>query len=176
MFFSMRKDYLSRLIPVVFLLSASLILCNCSSVFRGKINQLDASGKKTGRWITCSSDDTTRVVSDGYFKNGHEYRRFRYFYPDGKRQVRFAYGRHHEYGKTHLKVKFWYPSGKVMQKGKSLLFIDEKEVRYVYDGIWRFYDEQGRLTEKTLYRMGEPVESLYLRPEEAPPDTTAVAR
>jgi len=170
----MKKSLLSRLMPVLFLLPVSLLLGSCSSVFCGKVNQVDASGKKTGHWIIYSSDDSTRKVSDGYFKNDREYRRFRYYHPNGKRQVRFVYGRHHEYGKSHLKVKFWYPTGKVMQKGTSLLFIDTKEVRYVYDGIWRFYDERGRLTEKTLYRLGDPVEVLYLRPEEVLSDSASM--
>ena len=138
-----------------------VLLSGCAPIFRPKVNQTDASGKKTGRWITYSSDEPRRKVSDGFFKDDREYRRFRYFHPNGKRQVRFVYGRHHDYGKSHIKVKYWYPSGKVMQKGTSLMFLTEKEIRYVYDGWWRFYDERGRLTEKTLYRMGEPVNVEY---------------
>lgn len=148
----------------MFLLFAGvLIFSSCSFLFHPHINQYDAEGKKTGRWILYCSDDTTRKVSDGYFKNDLEYRRFIYYHPNGRRQARFVYGRNHVYGKSHLKAKFWYPNGKVMQKGTSLFFIGGKEVRYVYDGIWRFYDEQGKLTEKTRYEMGEPVELIYQR-------------
>lgn len=136
---------------------------SCSFLSHSGVNQYNDKGQKTGRWIIYSNDDTTRKVSDGYFKNDLEYRRFTYYHPNGRKQSRFVYGRNHVYGKSHLKVKFWYPDGKVMQKGKSLFFIDDKEVRYVYDGIWRFYDERGKLTEKTRYRMGEPVEFIYLR-------------
>lgn len=143
-----------------------LVLSSCSLLLHPQLNQHDAAGKKTGRWILYSSTDTIRKVSDGYFKNDLEYRRFTYYHSNGRKQSRFVYGRNHVYGKSHLKVKFWYPDGKVMQKGKSLFFIDDKEVRYVYDGIWRFYDERGKLTEKTRYRMGEPVEFIYQRSSE----------
>ena len=151
-----------------------ITLIGCSVFSPEKINQTDASGKKTGRWVTYSTGDSTRKVADGYFKDDREYRRFRYYHPNGKRQVRFVYGRHHVYGQSHIKVKYWYPSGKVMQKGTSLMFINDKEIRYVYDGLWRFYDERGRLTEKTRYKMGEPVNVDYM----TEPDsiTTAVSQ
>lgn len=134
-----------------------IVVAGCSLLKPAVVNQTDQNGKKTGRWITFSSDQPKRKISDGYFKNDLETRRFRYYHPNGKRQVRFVYGRHHQYGKSHIKVKYWYPSGKVMQKGTSFLFLDEKEIRYVFDGEWRFYDERGRLMEKTVYKMGEPV-------------------
>lgn len=142
--------------------SLVLLLSGCSVFHPARTNQTDASGKKTGRWITYSTEAPIRKVSDGYFKDDREYRRYRYYHPNGKRQVRFVYGRHHEFGKSHIRVKYWYPSGKVMQKGTSLMFIDEREVRYVYDGLWRFYDEKGRLTERTRYRMGEPVDVEFM--------------
>ena len=151
-----------------------LFLSSCSFLFHPRINLYDAAGKRTGRWILYSSDDTTRKVSDGFFKDDLEYRRFIYYHPNGRRQARFVYGRNHVYGKSHLKAKFWYPDGKVMQKGTSLFFISEKEVRYVYDGIWRFYDEQGKLTEKTRYEMGEPVEIIYQRSPQDSSDSAAL--
>lgn len=147
-------------------LAMMLLFSGCSLLYPSKTNQLDEAGRKTGRWISYSSEEPRRKTSDGHFKNGREYRRFKYYHANGKRQVRFVYGRNHRYGESHIKVKYWYPTGKVMQKGTSLMFLDDKEIRYVYDGMWRFYDERGRLIEKTIYRMGEPVSvKLFNQPD-----------
>ncbi|MBK7028280.1 MAG: hypothetical protein IPH45_03315 [Bacteroidales bacterium] len=56
-----------------------------------------------------------------------------------------------------LKVKYLDTLGHVTQKGGAKRLYTPSEIRYCWDGEWKFYDEKHKLYRTALYRKGEEV-------------------
>lgn len=56
-----------------------------------------------------------------------------------------------------MKVKYYLESGKLEKKGWAVMIYDPEEIRYSWNGPWKFY-EDGKLAKKSVYKMGEEVE------------------
>ncbi len=87
------------------------------------------------------------------YKDGRERGRCRYFYQDGTKRLQFNARKD-----GRMKVKYYLESGKLEKKGWAVMIYDPKEIRYSWNGSWKFYEE-GKLVKKSFYRMGEEVEN-----------------
>lgn len=123
-----------------------------SQPFFRKINQLDAKGNRQGKWITWQ-DSARRLPScKSWFKEGSEYRTTKYYHPNGKVRLKMQYK-----GDSVIKVKYLDSTGHIIQKGRALRIYSPAEIRYCWDGEWKFYDEKHKLYRTALYRKGEEV-------------------
>ncbi len=129
-----------------------IVINGLSQPFCRKINQLDAKGNRQGRWITWQDSARRLPSSKCWFKNGLEYRTTKYYHPNGKVRLRMHFS-----GDSVIKVKFLDSTGHVTQKGRALRLYTPSEIRYCWDGEWKFYDEKHKLYRTALYRKGEEV-------------------
>ena len=132
-----------------------LVITSCGLLKKTPINQKDAEGKRTGRWISYWNDSLKIKMYDGCYANDRETKTCRYYHQNGKPSVTF------KYDKTGINVKFREPDGRLIQKGRSVINYTKDSIAYYYNGKWKFYDEQGKLQKVSVYEMG--VEKYLLK-------------
>ncbi len=137
---------------IFFLIGVLLAETAISQPLCRKINQLDSKGNRQGRWITWQDSARRLPSSKCWFKNGLEYRTTRYYHPNGKVRLKL-----HFRGDSIIRVKYIDSTGHVTQKGWALRIYTQKEIRYCWDGEWKFYNEKHKLERKAIYRKGEEV-------------------
>ncbi|MEI6060102.1 MAG: hypothetical protein WCR72_05305 [Bacteroidota bacterium] len=111
---------------------------------------MDAKGRRQGLWITWYDTARRQPLSISRFRDGREYRTSRYYYENGKTRVRFRYK-----GDSIVWVRYYDSCGKLSMKGRSLLLYSDKEIRYCWDGMWKYYDCHHHLIQTEMYRKGE---------------------
>jgi len=124
---------------------------NASWPFKLEVNRYDAQGRRQGKWITWWDDDHKIPMNIERYKDGRERGRCRYYYMDGTKRLQF-----NAYKDGRMKVKYYTESGRLEKKGWAVMKYDPTEIRYSWNGSWKFY-ENGRLVKKTVYKMGEEV-------------------
>jgi antitoxin component YwqK of YwqJK toxin-antitoxin module len=139
--------YLVILLSLIF-----LALNGYSQHLCRKINKLDAKGNRHGRWITWQDSARRLPSSKCWFKHGLEYRTTRYYHANGRVRLLLHYK-----GDSMIRVKYLDTLGHVTQKGKAKRLYTPTEIRYCWDGEWKFYDENHKLYRVALYRKGEEV-------------------
>ncbi|MBK7175192.1 MAG: hypothetical protein IPH84_18690 [Bacteroidales bacterium] len=117
-----------------------------------KRNQFDTKGNRHGRWITWQDSARRLPSSKAWFKHGLEYRTTRYYHANGKVRLKLHYK-----GDSLIRVKYLDTLGHVTQKGGAKRLYTPTEIRYCWDGEWRFYDEKHKLYRTAIYRKGEEV-------------------
>jgi len=117
------------------------------------INQYDSQGRRQGKWISYWDDDKKVPMNIEHFKDGRERGRCRYFYLNGALRLQFKAQKD-----GRMKVKYVNEDGRVEKKGWAVMIYDPKEIRYSWNGPWKFY-ENGKLIRKAIYKMGEEIAS-----------------
>jgi len=117
------------------------------------INQYDTLGRRQGKWISWWDEDKKIPMNIEHFKDGRERGKCRYFYISGTKRLQFR-----ALKDNRMKVKYFAETGRLEMKGWAVMIYGETETRYSWNGPWKFY-ENGRLTKKTEYKMGEEVEA-----------------
>ena len=123
-----------------------------SQTFCRKINQFDAKCNRQGRWITWQDSARRLPSSKCWFKNGMEYRTSKSYHPNGKVRLKM-----HFRGDSVIQVKYIDSTGHITQKGRALRLYTPNEIRYCWDGEWKFYDDKHKLNRIAIYRKGEEV-------------------
>lgn len=116
-------------------------------------NRYDTQGRRQGKWVSYWDDEKKIPMNIERYKDGRERGRCRYFYQDGTKRLQFNARKD-----GRMKVKYYLESGKLEKKGWAVMIYDPKEIRYSWNGSWKFYEE-GKLVKKSFYRMGEEVEN-----------------
>lgn len=113
------------------------------------INSYNSNKKPHGRWIYFYNKENNKVQSKGRYRNGNPVGQWIMYYEDGSKYIKKRYFRK----KTH---EVWYfPNGKIESRGWSKLLLDDPvEINYYWDGKWRFYNENGKLTSILVYSKG----------------------
>ena len=126
---------------------------NASAVwpFKCKLNQYDALGRRQGKWVAWWDEEKKIPMNIEHYKDGRERGRCRHFYMDGTKRLQFNA---HKDGR--MKVKYYTETGQLEKKGWSLMIYTPEEIRYTWNGIWKFY-ENGKCIRKVEYKMGDEV-------------------
>lgn len=104
--------------------------------------------QKEGLWIEYYSNDSAKYKSVGKYKNGDPIKKWHY-YLNGKVIKR------EKYRQNICKTTNYYENGKIQSKGQTKTTTDNIETHWFYDGIWKFYDEKGKLITTRKYNNGE---------------------
>jgi antitoxin component YwqK of YwqJK toxin-antitoxin module len=147
----MKKSDISIITIFLFLLLIPII-AEASWPFKREVNRYDARGRRQGKWVSYWDDSKKIPMNIERYKDGRERGRCRYYYMNGTKRLQFNA---HKDGR--MKVKYFTESGKLEKKGWAVMIYDPKEIRYSWNGPWKFY-ENGRLVKKTEYRMGVEAE------------------
>ncbi|MBK6344704.1 MAG: hypothetical protein IPN08_00270 [Bacteroidales bacterium] len=124
---------------------------NAAWPLRQEVNRYDALGRRQGKWITWWDKEKKIPMNIERYKDGRERGLCRYYYMDGTKRLQFNARKD-----GRMKVKYYLESGKLEKKGWAVMIYDPKEIRYSWNGRWKFYEE-GKLVKKSVYRMGEEV-------------------
>jgi antitoxin component YwqK of YwqJK toxin-antitoxin module len=139
-----------------FYLSAVFILCSFMAAASWPpwfaINQYNKKGERHGRWVYYWDSTNKIPMNKLRFKNGHEFGLNRYYSEKGKVWLKFKARKD-----GRMKVTYYDENGRKERKGKALMIIDPLEVRYSWNGKWRFY-KNGKLVKTVVYEMGLPLE------------------
>jgi hypothetical protein len=131
-----------------------------------KINQLNRSGERTGRWITYADTSKKIKTMDARFKNGLAVGKSLYYYSDGtllRREVkRFK----------KIKIKIYHPNGKLSQKGNARIDILPEKVHFYFYGQWKNHDTTGKLISYSLYEKGELITTTAANSSKSKKDST----
>lgn len=119
-----------------------------------QINRYDAQGRRQGKWISYWDGEKKIPMNIERYKDGRERGRCRYFYMDGTKRLQFNARKD-----GRMKVKYFLESGRLEKKGWAVMIYDPKEIRYSWNGPWKFY-EGGKLVKKAVYKMGEETETI----------------
>lgn len=128
----------------------TLVGCN-PGTFQHRINQYDSQGRRQGKWVSYWDKSKEIPMNIGNYKNGREKGYCRYYYMDGTRRLQFK-----AFKDGRMKVKYFTESGQLEKKGWAVMIYDHQEIRYSWNGIWKFYENR-QLIRKTEYYMGEEI-------------------
>jgi len=126
------------------LLFCGIMLSGCKSK---PINQ-KIDHKKEGVWIDNYKQDSTTYKSFEYYKHDEPVKKWK-SYINGK-----IY-KTEKYKNGISTVKYYYENGKVQSTGKTKMESNSKETHWYYFGDWKFYSDNGKLTEIKKYNNGE---------------------
>jgi antitoxin component YwqK of YwqJK toxin-antitoxin module len=123
-----------------------LLLASCKTA---PINQ-KADKKKVGLWIEQEEIDSISYKSIGKYKNGDPVKKWRYYTNNkiNKKEI---------YRKNKCIVIYYYPNKKIQSKGQTRTTTDSIETHWFYDGVWKYYDENGKLITIRKYENGNPI-------------------
>lgn len=121
--------------------------------FKRTINQYDTQGRRQGKWVSYWDDDRKVPMNIEHYKDGREIGRCRYFYQDGSKRLQFK-----AFKDGRMKVKYLTEEGRKEKKGWAVMLYTPDEIRYSWNGPWKFY-EKGKLVRKAVYKMGEETQS-----------------
>lgn len=144
-----KSDNREAFILLIFLLIP--VIAEASWPLKREFNRYDAQGRRQGKWVSYWDDEKKIPMNIERYKDGRERGRCRYYYMDGTKRLQFNA---HRDGR--MKVKYFSESGKLTEKGWAVMIYDSLEIRYSWNGPWKFY-ENGKLVKKSEYKMGEEV-------------------
>ena len=126
-----------------FLIFFVIIVVSCST---SNINQ-KINNKKEGVWIDTFTNNKISYRIIGRFKNDNEVGTWR-FYENNK------LARKKKIKKKFCIKIFYHKNGVVESKGKTKTDIADKTLHWYYDGLWKYYNEKGKLLETRFYNSG----------------------
>ena len=94
---------------------------------QSKVNQTDAQGRRTGKWVDYHDNGKKRY--EGTFKEGYEIGTFRYYNGLGVLVTELFYSQRGEYAEARI----YYNDGKIKAEGR---FHNRKK-----DGVWKYYSK-----------------------------------
>jgi len=134
------------------LLGIIMALTSCNpGTFHHRINQYDSQGRRQGKWISYWDEAKKIPMNIENYKNGRENGYCRYYYMDGTKRLQFK-----AFKNGHMKVKYYTETGLLEKKGPAVMIYNPQEIRYSWNGIWKFYENR-QLIRKTEYYMGEEI-------------------
>lgn len=116
-----------------------------------KVNQYNKNGLRHGRWVYYW-DGTKVPMNRLRFKNGREFGMNRYYNEKGKKWLQF-----NAFKDGRMKVTYYDEYGRKEKKGDAIMIYDPGEIRYSWNGKWKFY-ENGKVIKTVIYEMGAPIE------------------
>jgi antitoxin component YwqK of YwqJK toxin-antitoxin module len=103
--------------------------------------------KKEGKWVELY-DDGNKYKSVEYYKHDQPVKKWK-SYIDGK-----IY-KTEKYKNGICIVKYYHKNGKLQSKGQTRIETDSVKTHWYYSGDWKFYSDNGKLTEIRKYNNGE---------------------
>lgn len=103
-------------------------------------NNVDAKGRKQGRWSKTYSDG--KLKYEGEFKDDCEVGDFKYYNKDGSLKEKISYKGDCKTGYCEV----YYCKGQVMSSGE---YLNKKK-----NGVWSYYSVDGKLLSKETYKEG----------------------
>jgi antitoxin component YwqK of YwqJK toxin-antitoxin module len=131
-----------------------LALQGNAQLFSARINKYDEKGERHGKWVEYWDNEEKFVSAKGNYSHGKPIGKWKYYHLTGKRRMK------NKYLKKGIKTKYYYENGKLDHKGWARLNITEKEIRYYWEGVWKYYTPQRKLRRIAIFEKGEEIKIL----------------
>ncbi len=138
-------------IVVLTALCSIMVLPATGQFWKKKLNQVDESGRRKGKWITYWDDEKKIPMSMARFKDGREVGVSKEYHANGNLRLKF---RHQ---KDRIRVKYYSQERKIEQKGWSVIEYSEVDTHYYWHGKWKFYDANRKIERISYYSKGEEI-------------------
>lgn len=138
---------------LLLLFSASLVK---AQLFKKQLNAYDNDGLKTGTWKLFWDDEKKIPMSMATYDNGRETGVSKEYHYNGQLRLKF---RHQ---KKRTRVKYYSMERKLEQKGWAVFDYSSGDIRYYWDGKWKFYNENRNVINVSSYKNGELISETYL--------------
>ena len=126
---------------IIFFLIILLASCKTAS-----INQ-KVDKKKEGLWIENYTNGSDEYKSIGKYHLDDPIKKWRYF-------LKGKIIKKEKYNHNICKTTNYFENGKIQSKGQTRTTTDSIETHWFYDGDWKYYDENGKLTTIRKYENG----------------------
>ncbi|QDP86366.1 hypothetical protein FNJ88_12690 [Chryseobacterium sp. SNU WT5] len=136
-----------------------LLIFGITSCSISKINQYVKDGKvqrREGRWVEENSSEEGIFISKGRYRDGEKIGIWRTSL-NGNRYQREAFR------KDLIKTKFYYPNGRIKEKGQSKMERDDDFRHWFYMGDWTHYNKSGQLMYIKTYHKDKKADSVAVR-------------
>jgi antitoxin component YwqK of YwqJK toxin-antitoxin module len=125
-------------------MSILLLVCGFSSFAFGQGQNKYKNKQKDGKWITYHDTTHTQIELEGRYKNGTQRGKWSYYAKEGYLEKEEFYKR------KKVKVRFYYPDGKVRKRGDAKLVLTDTMYRFYFKGEWKCYNKKGELEKNNI--------------------------
>ena len=127
---------------------------NTSAQFWKKKRNQYINGIPEGYWIAYIDSTKKQVEYHGRYKHGHEKGKWKYYYENGKLRKK------ERFGKNLIRTKYYYESGRRKSSGNAILVYEGESLHYYYQGKWKYFNEEGKLSSIVFYERGEELKTI----------------
>ncbi|WEK70055.1 MAG: hypothetical protein P0Y62_00615 [Candidatus Chryseobacterium colombiense] len=138
---------------IFIVLVVSLFTFSCQMKMNQYIKVSEKSQKRHGKWKEEYSTNEGTLVAVGRYKKGEKVGVWKTYF-DNKRYQK------ENIRKDITKIKRYFPTGTIMEKGQTKLEISQNERHWFYSGIWKYYDDKGNLLYTKKYYTGSKADSI----------------
>lgn len=135
----------------------SVFLSDLQAQHRKKKTNQYVNGIPHGLWMMYIDSNQTRLECKGHYTLGRETGTWKYFHENGKMRKKEVFR------KSGIRSEFYYENGKRKSKGIAILEPDQNNLHYYFQGKWKYYNEQGKLSSIVYYEHGEEVRTEIVR-------------
>ncbi|GEM_PF-337431 len=140
---------------LIFLLLISLASCQSA---KNQYLELSKNLKvKNGYWEEDDDYPGQHFISKGRYMKGQKTGRWRTTLNGSRYQKDI-------YTDSVTKTRFYQSNGKLLKKGKSKTIKNANSVLWYYDGVWKYYDEKGKLSHIKIYGKDKTPDSISCQP------------
>jgi antitoxin component YwqK of YwqJK toxin-antitoxin module len=129
-----------------------LLFCGCKNQ---AVNQI-VSKKREGFWIEKYTDDSLKYQSRGFYKKGNPIKKWKYF-------LNGQLLKKEKFKSNYCQTRVYYQNGKLASKGKTNLDSINQNFHWYYNGIWKFYNEKGKLSTLREYKNGDLISEIEIK-------------
>ena len=144
------KNLLGLILLVLFIVFS---LSGSAQIFNKKVNQRNDKGQREGIWLEYWDENEKIIMSKAQFKDDLETGVCKNYHSNGKLRLKFRYH------KNRLRVKMYDENRKLQHKGWAIFEINEIEIHYYWNGKWKSYNNNRRLTSISFYENGHLIEN-----------------
>lgn len=141
---------------IFIVLVVSLFTFSCQMKMNQYIKVSEKSQKRHGKWKEEYSTNEGTLVAVGRYKKGEKVGVWKTYFDNKlyqKENIR----------KDITKIKRYFPTGTIMEKGQTKLEISQHERHWFYSGDWKYYDDKGNLLYIKKYYKGSKTDSIPAR-------------
>jgi antitoxin component YwqK of YwqJK toxin-antitoxin module len=133
-----------------------LFTLSCQTKMNQYIKVGEKSQKRHGKWKEEYPTNEGTLVAIGKYKKGEKIGVWKTYFDNKlyqKESIR----------KDITKVKRYFPTGSIMEKGQTKLEISQNERHWFYSGAWKYYDDKENLLYTKKYYKESKADSIPAR-------------
>ncbi len=133
-----------------------MLIFSCQTKMNQYIKVGEKSQKRHGKWKEEYPTNEGILIAIGKYKKGEKVGIWKTYFDDKlyqKESIR----------KDITKIKRYFPTGSIMEKGQTKLEISQHERHWFYSGAWKYYDDQENLLYTKIYHKEGKADSIPAR-------------